>query len=104
MSAVHRSKVLALLGATAFLLASFSAHAQETARILTLADCPAGYVLGVQDTDEAQPITTAASTTDPDNRFIQNGSALSDKASSDANAAPRRFITGCIPPQLIPQK
>jgi len=81
----------------------FPARSQEAAHPLTLADCPAGYVLGIQDTAEPQSITTAPANTSA-NPTGQNGAENSGNTGLSADAAPRRFITGCIPPQATLQK
>lgn len=89
MSAKRNTKGMAAICAIAFLLVASPAHSQEApaTRLPTIADCPPGYTLGVTDTSEPQPVTTA------------NDAATSGNASPDATAAPRQFVTGCIPPQ-----
>jgi len=94
-------KAMAALCATAFLLSASSAHSQEAQsnRLPTIADCPPGYVLAVQDT--AQPLI-AARQPDPNAGYAQNNqdqiAALQQQA-----AAPRQFVTGCVLPQPVQQ-
>ncbi len=76
------------------LMLAFPAHAQEAAnRPLTIADCPHGYRLGVQETTDPQPV---ARMPDPNN-YVGPGGNLTNDPQADPNAAPRQFITGCIP-------
>jgi hypothetical protein len=94
MSAARLSKGMAAICTIAFLLAASPAYSQEApaTRLPTIADCPPGYTLGVQDTAEPQPVTTTPAT------GYEN---VNETAAPgiDVSAAPRRFITGCIPPQ-----
>ena len=82
----------------AVLLASFPAHSQEVQHLPTLADCPPGYTLGVQDT--ANPMPVAKPQPDP-NAYANAYPSDQDiaAAAQEQAAAPRQFITGCIPPQ-----
>ena len=94
------SRLLELIGVVAFgagvcLMFVSTARAQE-ARLPTIADCPPGYVLGVQDL--AEPLLPARPT-DPDGYPLSNQDANAE-AQAEA-AAPRRFVTGCVPPQPI---
>jgi hypothetical protein len=67
---------------------------------VTIADCPPGYVLGVQDT--AEPLLAAQLPNDPSASPVGDTALAADASASQvsgANArAPRMFITGCIPP------
>ncbi|MDR3423953.1 MAG: hypothetical protein P4M13_02585 [Alphaproteobacteria bacterium] len=84
----------AFCAATLWLTAS-SAYSQEAQadKMLTLADCPAGWTLGVQDTAEPQPVTMEPKA------IPANGTSASDDTGMDASTAPRRFITVCVAPK-----
>lgn len=97
MSAATLNKTVQTLGGAALaavLLTSYPAYAQEAQRPLTIADCPPGYVLGVQDTSEPQPVTKL-----PVNPYAgTNAPTASSDAAKEAAEAPKMFMTGCIPP------
>jgi hypothetical protein len=101
MSAVYPSKVMAAICAITFALVTSPAQSQEaqSTRLPTIADCPPGYILAVQDT--AQPLI-AARQPDPNAGYAQNNqdqiAALQQQA-----AAPRQFVTGCVLPQSVQQ-
>jgi hypothetical protein len=78
------------------LLAPDVAHAQETQRTLTIADCPPGYVLGVQDTAEPQPLTKATPSQADATTYTVDGAMAAYKAQQETDIAPRAFVTGCI--------
>jgi hypothetical protein len=93
------SRLLELIGVVAFgagvcLMFLAPAHAQESNRTLTIADCPPEYILVVQDTTE--PLLPIKQT-DPDGYPLNNQDANAEERQEAA--APRRFVTGCIPPQ-----
>lgn len=97
MSTATLNKTVQTLGGAALaavLLTSYPAYAQEAQRPLTVADCPPGYVLGVQDTGEAQPVTKPA----PNPYAANNVPTASSDAAAEAEAAPKMFMTGCILP------
>jgi hypothetical protein len=102
MSAVHRSKGMAAICAITFALLASPAHSQEAqpTHMPTIADCPRGYVLAVQDT--AEPFMPA-SIPDPNAGYAQNNQAAVAQAQMQA-AAPRQFITGCVPRQPVQQQ
>jgi hypothetical protein len=86
------------------------ANAQELTHMPTLADCPAGYVLAVQDMALPQPLTkppptavpAAINADDANSIAAQNAMAAADAAQQAE--APRQFITGCVPPQAQQNK
>jgi len=94
---------------SAFLLSVSFVHAQETqpTRLPTIADCPPGYVLGVQDTDSLAPLArdNAAQTNPNDATVDSQMTAFKARQQQDAAyasgqaQAPRAFVTGCVPPQ-----
>ncbi|MFY9287904.1 MAG: hypothetical protein WAO98_05325 [Alphaproteobacteria bacterium] len=87
MSALELFKSVGIIYAIAYLLSALAAHAEEPPHLATIADCPAGYVLGVQETAEAQlMVKTNPSETQPD----------SSSQVKEADEAPRRFVTGCV--------
>jgi hypothetical protein len=95
MNAASKSKGMVAICAIVFLLVASSARSQEAARPLTIADCPAGYVLAVQDMAEPQPLVK------PPDPTASGSDQTEQDAIADAQqqaAAPRRFVTGCIPP------
>ena len=95
----------------------------EPLRPLTIADCPAGYGLGVQDTAQPQPLTKPPLTAPDAAGSSTGGEALADtsnprvaaatddtaqneaaqKAAAERDAAPRAFVTGCIPMNSLTQ-
>jgi hypothetical protein len=84
--------VTAIALGVAACLAADVAHAEEAPRPLTLADCPPGYVLGVEDTAEPQlPMR------DPD--AIASNPTDQNAAAAQQAAAPRQFVTGCVLPR-----
>ena len=115
------------LALSVFALPVLSAHAQEVGQLtgqftprfveplrpMTIADCPAGYGLGVQDTVQPQPLTKPPLTAAPDAAGQSaGGEALADtsnpsvtaaaaeaakKEAAERDAAPRSFVTGCVP-------
>jgi hypothetical protein len=97
----NAQKRKALVAICAILLPS-SAMAQEVqpGHILTIADCPPGYVLGVQSMAEAQPWAEPPTqpTYPPPSVDEQNRQAAA--LTSMEAAAPRRFATGCVPKQI----
>jgi len=84
---LHKTVILGLL------LAASPVHAQQADHLLTIADCPAGYTLGLQESDQLQPFARAQDYMPP--RTGQETVATAQ----EVTAAPRAFITGCIPPQ-----
>jgi hypothetical protein len=93
--AMNRKGKIALCIA-ALLLSSCPAQAQETQRPLTIADCPPGYVLGVQDTAEPQPLTKATPSQADATTYTVDGAMAAYKAQQETDIAPRAFVTGCI--------
>jgi hypothetical protein len=92
--AIRCAVTLTLIAALpALVMGAPSAYAQDNRHILTIADCPKGYSLGVADTDQPQPIGRAADYLPP--RTGEETVA----AAREAAAAPKAFVTGCIPPQ-----
>jgi hypothetical protein len=90
MSTARQLKGLAAISGIALILLSLMtspSQAQDAQPHLTIADCPAGSVLGIQDTAEAQPVTKSPAT---------NTTQTTDP-NADATAAPRSFVTGCVP-------
>ena len=61
MSAAYSSKGIAAICAMTFALVTSPAYSQEvqSTRLPTIADCPPGYVLGVQDTNTPMPLNRA---------------------------------------------
>jgi hypothetical protein len=94
MSLLRRLARITMLCSTVFMLMEVSARSQETPHLPTIADCPAGYTLGVQDIDAAQPLVKSS---DP-YAYTVEGAAQYDKT---AASAPKAFITGCIPPRPV---
>jgi hypothetical protein len=104
----------AAICASAFLLLVSLVQAQESqpTRLPTIADCPLGYVLAVQDTDNLMPLTTDNSAqTNPNNTTV-DGQMAAFKArqqqeavyASDQAQAPHAFVTGCVLPQSPQQQ
>lgn len=97
MRAALKPQGMAAIGVLVLLLAASPASSREAPatqkRLPTIADCPPGYTLGVRDLADPQPLARPSvndfEEQPPDDRM-------------DANAAPRQFITGCIPPQPQP--
>lgn len=89
MSALELFKSVGIIYAVAYLLSALAAHAEEPPHLATIADCPAGYVLGVQETDQPQLMakTPSANPSDP------------SAEAKETSEAPKRFVTGCIPKQ-----
>jgi hypothetical protein len=90
----------------AMLLIALPANAQDLTHMPTLADCPAGYVLAVQDTALPQPLTkpppAVMNPDDAESIVAQNAMAAADAAQQ--GEAPRQFITGCVPPAVQQSK
>jgi hypothetical protein len=96
------------------LLSVFSAHAQEAppTRLPTIADCPHGYILGVQDTDNPAPLARDNSAQANTNDITVDGQMAAFKARQQQDAAyassqaqaPRAFVTGCVLPQQLQQR
>ncbi len=92
--------------ALASLFFAVPTQAQEPSHQPTLADCPSGYVLAVQDTALPQPLTKpppAPMNTDDANSIAAQDAMAAAEAAQQAEA-PRQFITGCMPPQSIPNR
>ena len=96
MSAAHTVKGVVAISAIAFLLVPSHAHSQEFQRMPTLADCPAGWTLGVQDTAEPQQMTSSQPPLD--NYSVADPAKLAAEKAAQQVEAPRQFITRCIPP------
>jgi hypothetical protein len=86
------------------------AKAQDLTHMPTLADCPAGYVLAVQDMALPQPLTKppptavpAAINADDANSIAAQNTMAAAEATQQAEA-PRQFMTGCIPPPVQPNR
>ena len=97
MSAAHSVKGLVAICATVFLFSASPAHSQEVQHLPTIADCPRGYVLGVQDTEDPQPVATLP--LNPNDYTIANQDKNAAEAAARQASAPRQFITGCFLPQ-----
>jgi hypothetical protein len=99
MSAAHHSKSMAAICAVTFALVTSPAYSQEAQppRLPTIADCPPGYVLAVQDT--ADPMLPARQP-DPNARYVQNNQEAI-AAIQQQTEAPRQFVTGCVQPQIV---
>lgn len=79
-----------------------SARSQEQAHQLTIADCPAGYVLGIQDTADPQPFSRIP---DPAPSTYEQANQQAAALAQQQAAAPRQFVTGCVPsPSLQNQR
>jgi hypothetical protein len=115
MSAIHPSvKSMVATCAIVFLLAAPSAHAQEAqpTRLPTIADCPPGYVLGVEDTDNLAPLARDNAAQANPNGYTVDGQMAAFKAQQQQEAAyassqaqaPRAFVTGCVLPQQYQQR
>ncbi|MGB9152966.1 MAG: hypothetical protein WCD70_07750 [Alphaproteobacteria bacterium] len=115
MSAANLNlKGLAAICASAFLLSVSSVHAQEAqpARLPTIADCPPGYVLAVQDTDNPMPLASDDTAQSAQNTDTVDGQMAAFKArqqqqaayAADQAQAPRAFVTGCVLPQPTQQQ
>jgi len=109
------SRLLELKGAVAFgaavclmFVAPLRAQEAQPARLPTIADCPRGYVLAVQDLDTPMPLNRA----DPSQAsgYSVSGAMASDQAqqagqgqnaayAAEQAEAPRAFVTGCVLPQ-----
>ena len=83
--------------AIAFVLTASFAQAQEAQRLPTIADCPAGTVLAVQDTDQPQP--WASIPHDPSEYTVANQDKFAAEDAARRDTAPHQFVTGCVPPQ-----
>ncbi len=107
-------KGMAAICASVFLLSASSAHAQasQQQRMPTIADCPPGYVLGVQDADSLMPLARDNSAQANPNAYTVDGQMAAFKAqqqedatyTADQTQAPHAFVTGCVPPQAQPQQ
>jgi len=104
MSAGNIIKVTAAIYALALLLSSLAAHAQEMNHMPTIADCPAGYVLGVQQTDQLMPMASAPPTYAPSSGSTPSYLEQQAEDQKRAAAQPRQFITGCVPVQQYQQR
>ncbi|MFY9286905.1 MAG: hypothetical protein WAO98_00215 [Alphaproteobacteria bacterium] len=89
MNTLDLFKGVGIIYAIAYFLSSLAAHAEEPQRLVTIADCPSGYVLGVQETDQPQLMAKTPSA---------NPSDASAEA-KETTEAPRRFVTGCVAKQ-----
>jgi hypothetical protein len=111
------SRVIKSMVATCAIVSLFSlssAHAQEAqpARLPTIADCPPGYVLGVQDTDNLMPLARDNAAQVNPNDITVDGQMAAFKSRQQQDAAytnsqaqaPRAFVTGCVPMQPAPQQ
>ncbi|MFY9288460.1 MAG: hypothetical protein WAO98_08150 [Alphaproteobacteria bacterium] len=87
MSWLELFKGVGIIYAVAYLLSALAAHAEEQPRLATIADCPAGYVLGVTETDQPQLMAKTPSANPSD----QTAEA------KETSEAPKRFVTGCVP-------
>jgi hypothetical protein len=101
MSMAGIIKGIVIMYAIAFALNALDARAQETPHA-TLADCPPGYVLGIEETSEPQLMAksqvTAPSYVPPSQRQSP------DTPNNEASEAPRQFVTGCVKPQAEPAR
>jgi hypothetical protein len=105
MSAAHIKGVA--LYAVVFVLVTTVAHAQQAQpqHMPTLADCPVGYVLTVQDTALPQPLAKLPSAqANPDDTSLADPNALAAAEAAQQAMAPRQFVTGCVPPQYQPNR
>ena len=113
-AALINRKGLVAICASAFLLSVSFVHAQEAqpTRLPTIADCPPGYVLSVQDTDNLMPLAKDNSAQANPNDYTVDGQMAAFKAhqqqdapyASDQAQAPRAFVTGCVLPQPAQQQ
>jgi hypothetical protein len=93
----------------AIFLFALPTQAQDISHVPTIADCPAGYVLAVQDTSLPQPLTkppsqTAIYANDADSIAAQNAAAAAAAEANQQAEAPRQFMTGCVPPSVHQHK
>jgi hypothetical protein len=96
------------------LLSASLAHAQtsQQQRLPTIADCPPGYVLGVQDTDNLAPLARDNASQANPNAYTAEDQMAAFRARQQQDAAyassqaqaPRAFVTGCVLPQQLPQR
>lgn len=78
----------------------------------TIADCPVGYILGVQDTDSLMPLAQDYPAQADPNAYVGDGQAAALKVQQQQEAAhsaaqaqaPRAFVTGCVPAQPQPPR
>jgi hypothetical protein len=101
MSAALTSEINRVSAIAALLISSTAfAHEAQAQPMATLADCPPGYVLAVQDTALPQPLAALPPT--PTLTDDTSPAALSTAATAEAAQealAPRQFVTGCVPAQ-----
>lgn len=97
MTAGRMLKMAAPFCTAAILVLAYPAHADDATRPLTIADCPPGYVLGIQDTTEAMPLTHAAPTQADANSYTVAG-AMATYQNDPTATSPRQFVTGCVRP------
>lgn len=83
--------------ATAFLLSGVPAYSQEADHLPTIADCPRGYILAVQDSEYPQPVATQPP--NPNDYTVANQEKIAAETAARQAAAPRAFVTGCVLPQ-----
>lgn len=81
-------KSVAIIYVIALVLSTLASHAEEQPHLATIADCPASYVLAVQETAEAQLMVKANPSAAPVDPAAQ---------SKETDEAPKRFVTGCVP-------
>ncbi|MFY9288169.1 MAG: hypothetical protein WAO98_06670 [Alphaproteobacteria bacterium] len=87
MSVLELFKGIAIIYGIAYLLSALAAHAEDHPRLMTIADCPAGYVLGIQETSEPHLMAK---------KDVPAHTSQADDF-KESDEAPRRFVTGCIP-------
>ncbi|MGB9152968.1 MAG: hypothetical protein WCD70_07760 [Alphaproteobacteria bacterium] len=115
MSAANLNlKGLAAICASAFLLSVSSVYAQDAqpTQMPTIADCPPGYVLAVQDTDNPMPLASNDVAQSDQSTDTVDGQMAAFKARQQQQAAyaaaqaqaPRAFVTGCVLPQPAQQQ
>ena len=105
---ISSGKGLVALCASTFLVITVHAYAQEAqpTRLPTIADCPSGYVLVVQDSDSLLPLARSDAPASNPNITV-DGQMAAFKAQQQQEAAyqssqsqaPRAFVTGCVLPQ-----
>ncbi|MGB9152206.1 MAG: hypothetical protein WCD70_03860 [Alphaproteobacteria bacterium] len=115
MSAVNLNlKGLVAICASALLLSVSPVHAQgaQPVHMPTIADCPPGYVLAVQDTDAPMPLASDDTAQSDQNTDTVDGQMAAFKTrqqqqsayAADQAQAPRAFVTGCVLPQPAQQQ
>jgi len=104
MSARRIVRGVTTLCSAAVMIFATSVYAQDYSNrpMPTIADCPRGYRLGVQDTDAPQPFLNPQP--DPATTTVELQRKWSEEQVAQNAAAPRQFITGCVAQQPVQQQ